>query len=223
MKKENMKKVIIGLLIGAIILLAGCASTNYSRLDNDPEALDNPSEEEKALIEEIFDSATLVETFDDDRYESGFEKLSLPEIKDGALQLKPINNEASQYLSYENEEGFTSVTVCWKESASQGHLILWVNIPGFGRPTFFNNPADVAAHIHLDSLDGETEFLGRVAASNQSRWIIQEVRIEGDKVLMFRNGRLVFEYPIDQPRRFNRFTIGSNIGGSGYLDWIAVR
>ena len=90
-------------------------------------------------------------------------------------------------------------------------------------PTFFNNPEGASAHIHLDSLGGDSESLGYKESLNMNKWIVQEARIEGDEILLLRNGVVVFSYPMDKPRLFNRFTIGSNIGGRGAVDWIAVR
>ncbi len=53
--------------------------------------------------------------------------------------------------------------------------------------------------------------------------IIQEASIEGDEILLLRNGVVAFSSPMDKPRFFNRFTIGSNGNGAGSVDWIAVR
>ena len=97
------------------------------------------------------------------------------------------------------------------------------SLAGTGTPTFFNNPGGTSAHIHLDSLGGDTEGLGRKKSSNKGRWITQEARIEGDTILLLRNGVVYFSYLMDKPRLFNRFTIGSNIGGRGAVDWIVVK
>jgi len=215
-------KVTILLLVFTGLLLTGCSTIHYADLD-DPGALEELNENEIAYMAEVFDPAMVIETFDDNNFESGFIRMETPDIQEGLLPLRVNDSAAHQYIAYENEEGFASITVCWKETNTEGHLILWATIPEFGRPTYFNNPGGPSAHIHLDSLGGDTESLGYKQLTNKGKWIVQEARIEGDTVLLLRNGVVVFTYLMDKPRLFNRFTIGSNIGGSGAVDWIVVK
>ena len=125
-------------------------------------------------------------------------------------------------LNYENPDGFESVTVCWKRTSAQGHLILWVTVPGFGTPTFFNDSNGYSAHIHLDSLGGDTEPLGHKDTASSS-YIVQEVRIDGDKILLLANGVLFNTYKMDMPRKFTTFAIGNNGGGAGVIDYIIIK
>ncbi|MDA3939645.1 MAG: hypothetical protein PF693_10080 [Spirochaetia bacterium] len=215
-------KIVSTLLVFTGVLLTGCNTIHYADLD-DPGVLEEPNENEIAYLAEVFDPAQVVETFNDSDLEPGFNRMEMPVIEDGLLPLSGSGSEAHQYIGYENDKGFSSVTVCWKETNTEGHLILWSTVPEFGRPTFFNNPGGPSAHIHLDSLGGETESLGYKESANRGKWIIQEARIEEDTILLLSNGVVVFKYKMDKPRLFNRFTIGSNIGGAGAVDWIAVR
>ncbi|MCK5197302.1 MAG: hypothetical protein KAR21_03070 [Spirochaetales bacterium] len=218
---KNLRITLLLLIITGV-LLTGCNTIHYADLD-DPGALEEPNENEIAYMAEVFDPAMVVETFDDNKLEPGFIKREMSPVEDGVLPLYANDSTVHQYISYENDKGFTSVTVCWKETNTKGHLILWATIPEFGRPTFINNPGGSSAHIHLDSLGGDTERLGWKKRSNKGIWITQEARIEGDIILLLRNGVVYFSYQMDKPRLFNRFTIGSNIGGRGAVDWIVVR
>ena len=207
-----------------IIALSAC-STNYYAFDGDynGKKFDGEFSEDEILIKkEMFNDIILVEDFNSQQLSKGMSGYIRPDIIDGELKSVSSNDGVGNTLNYENPDGFKSVTVCWKRTSGQGHLILWVTVPGFGMPTFFNDSNGYSAHIHLDSLGGNTEPLGHKATASSS-YIVQEVRIDGDKILLLANGVLFNTYKMDMPRKFTTFAIGNNVGGEGVIDYIIIK
>jgi hypothetical protein len=215
--------LVVGVL-GAM-LLTSCA-TQYYAFDGDyngQKADVELSEDEQAVQERLVEQARVVESFSDATLEGGFRPAGGGgELRTGEYLIRPAGSQGLEALRYEDDQNITSVTVCWNLDSGQGHLILWATVPGFGRPTFFNNPGATSAHIHLDSLDGATEFLGH-SEDNRRGYLIQEVRVEEDEIVLLVNGTEFTRYPMDRPRTISGFQIGSNDGGAGAVDWIAVR
>ena len=207
-----------------IIALSAC-STNYYAFDGDynGKKFDGEFSEDEILIKkEMFNDTILVENFSSQELAKGMSGYIRPDIIDGELKSVSSKDGVGNTLNYENPDGFESVTVCWKRTSAQGHLILWVTVPGFGMPTFFNDSNGYSAHIHLDSLGGYTEPLGHKDTAS-SWYIVQEVRIDGDKILLLANGVLFNTYKMDMPRKFTTFAIGNNGGGAGVIDYIIIK
>lgn len=222
MRTSQRVLLVVGVL-GA--MLTSCA-TQYYAFDGDyngKKADVELSEEERDLRDRVFEQARVVESFSDSALESGFGQIgNTGELTTGEFLISHDESEWLGALRYQSDQEFESVTVCWNLDSSRGHLILWATVPGFGRPTFFNNPGATSAHIHLESLDGDTEFLGH-SKDNRRGYLIQEVRVEGDEIVLLVNGTEFTRYPMDRPRTMSSFQIGSNDGGAGAIDWIAVR
>jgi hypothetical protein len=220
---KKKKSFAIVVLLGAV--LTSCA-TQYYAFDGDYNGKTGDvelSEEESALRDYLFDQARVVESFSDSTLETGFERVgTIGELTTGEYLIRHESSQGLEALRYHSDQEFTSVTVCWDLESSRGHLIIWATIPDFGRPTFFNNPGATSAHIHLDSLDGDTEFLGH-NEDNRRGYLIQEVRVEHDEIVLLVNGTEFKRYPMDRERTISGFQIGANDGGAGAIDWIAVR
>jgi hypothetical protein len=223
-----MQKMVFVVLV-AVFFLVSCQTTRYFALDGDYNNMAigkelNDAELEKQAL--IFKDAKLVERFDSDQLAPGLQLLEhgklLPERGD-LLSLSPGNNAVGMALQYRPQEEFSSVLVCWNMTGSnRGHLILWARIPGFGMPTFFNNDGSTGAHIHLDSRGGNAEHLDHVEDGRRG-YVIQEIRIEGAEIVMLINGSVFNRYKMDKPRKFSDFSIGNNLGGEGYIDYIVVK
>ena len=222
MQSLQRSLLIVGVL-GA--MLTSCA-TQYYAFDGDYNGKKGDvelSEEERVLRDRLFEQARVVESFSDSTLEAGFEQIgNTGELTTGEYLIRHDESEWLGALRYQGDQEFTSVTVCWNIDTSRGHLVLWTTVPDFGRPTFFNDPGATWAHIHLDSLDGDTELLGR-SNDNRRGYLIQEVRVEGDEIVLLVNGTEFTRYPMDRPRTMSSFELGSNLGGAGAIDWIAVR
>ena len=212
------------IVVSLIIALSSC-STNYYAFDGDynGKKFDGEFSEDEILIKkEMFNDIIHVEDFNSQQLSKGMSGYIRPDIIDGELKSVSTKDGVGNTLNYENPDGFESVTVCWKRTSAQGHLILWVTVPGFGTPTFFNDSNGYSAHIHLDSLGGDTEPLGHKDTASSS-YIVQEVRIDGDKILLLANGVLFNTYKMDMPRKFTTFAIGNNGGGAGVIDYIIIK
>lgn len=220
------------------IAISSCSTTRYWALDGDYNHRDfdgELTEEEQEHRERYITGARTLETFSDNNLPEVFRLGQHGRIDPdgGELQvLRHPDREVGYALHYESPEPFQSVTVCWKLDTTSGHLILWALIDGFGMPTFFNNPRATGAHIHLESLGfnyytgggppEDTESLGH-SQDNTRGYVIQEIRVEGDEIVMLVNEREFARYPMDRPRLMSRFDIGANGGGAGAIDWISIR
>jgi hypothetical protein len=213
------------LLVTLAVLLTSCA-TQYYALDGDynGKKADVELTEDELVVQRYFiDQARVLESFSDAALEEGFQEVGgRGQVVDGAYLIRGDESQGLEVLRYSGNQEFTSVTVCWDIDSSQGHLIMWVTVPGFGRPTFFNNPGATSAHIHLDSLNGDTEFLGH-NEDNLRGYLVQEVRVEGDEIVLRVNGSEFSRYPMDRQGTLTEFQIGTNDGATGAIDWIAVR
>ncbi len=222
MRKSSQNWLLIGLLG---VMLTSCA-TQYYAFDGDyngKKADVELTEDERAAQTRLIDQARVLESFSDATLEEGFQEVGARgQVEGGEYLIRGDESEGLEALRYNDGQEFTSVSVCWDIDSSQGHLIIWATIPGFGRPTFFNNPRATSAHIHLDSLNGDTEFLGH-NKDNRRGYLVQEVRVEEDEIVLLVNGSEFSRYPMDRSRKITEFQIGTNEGGTGAIDWIAVR
>ncbi len=213
------------------ILAAGCVTNGRYALDGDFNGQDPPEElspEEEALKEDVFGRADVVETFSDSRLERGFSLEQngriVPEM--GYLESTSPGRDAEhcgRSLRFRSPEGrpIQSITVGWDLTSSTGHLICWAPIEGFGKPTFFLNQGGISAHTHLDSLGGDTEYLGWEDHLNRG-YVLQEIRIEGDEFILLYNGEEFARYSMDEERLIDSITLGNNDGGEGRIDFAAV-
>jgi hypothetical protein len=207
-----------------IVVLSSCA-TNYYAFDGDYNGnkFDGEFSDDEIIVrDEMFSNFVLVEDFGSGQLSEGMSDYLRPNVANGEIKSISPDTGVGYTLNYENSTGFNSVTVCWKRTSSQGHLILWATVPGFGMPTFFNDSNGYGAHIHLDSLGGDTEALGWKETPSSS-YIVQEIRIVEDEIQLLRNGYLFNTYKMDMHRKFTSFSIGNNDGGEGVIDYIIVK
>ncbi|MFP4152011.1 MAG: hypothetical protein ACLFSV_04155 [Alkalispirochaeta sp.] len=206
------------------LLLSSCV-TRYYAFDEDFNGKNfdgEYSEKEIEVRDTLFERPIAVEDFGASRLAEGMERGRHSASAEGALRSVSPGQEVGSTLNYYNPNGFESVLVCWQRTSNKGHLILWAEIPGFGMPTLFNDANGYGAHIHLDSLGGDTEGLGWSETAS-SAFIIQEIRVVGDEIQLLRNGSIFARYGMDRPRKIESFSIGNNIGGEGLIDYVIVR
>jgi len=223
MKKQSFKVVLFAAVVAFTLFMVGCASVQYETFDTK----DNTewTEKDQEAYKRLNQSGAKWIDFEDDNYAGTVIAFGNYDAEKGVVEVKGEDSDrAHEAYRYTPKQEFESVTVCWRTTSDKGHLILWVPIEGYGMPTFLNDVNGYGGHVHLDSLGGEAEGIGwQESGYYKGKWIIQEIAVDGKDIVFKRNGKVFTRYTMDRPRKLNRFTIGTNSGGAGEVDYIVVK
>lgn len=221
--KRVYKLVLLGTIIAIVLFMTSCASVQYETFDtkDDSEWTEKDHEEYTRLNQR---GAKWIE-FEAGDYAGAVVAFGKHDAEKGVVEVKGEDSErAHEAYKYNPKQEFESVTVCWRTTSDKGHLILWVPIEGYGMPTFFNDVKGYGGHVHLDSLRGDAEGIGwKESSFYKGKWIIQEIAVDGKDIVFTRNGKEFTRYTMDRARNLSRFTIGTNLGGAGEVDYIVVK
>ena len=137
--------------------------------------------EEQALVDAWTKDLILFEDFNDREVE-GLQRVNRDRIEDGVLQI----DHDGQHLYFELSRGFTRALVCYRVTSERGHLYTPIGSEN-GHFALFN---DVLGNwAWKDFEHGQQAFrqegFAEPSASNRNRWMLHELRVEGQTQPLF--------------------------------------
>lgn len=225
--RGNGTKAVRLLNIALLAALAGCAGVDYSQYDGLPAEGRQVSEREITAFGRLTSGARLIETFNDAELSTDMWLNGKAEelVSRGALRLQETTEEDRPRITLRSAPSstFTSITVCWKLEGD-GQLLLWTTVPGLGRPTFVLSDSGYGGHVHIAARGGEAKHIPYNATDYAAgRWVLTEIRVEDGEVLFLFNGRVHHRFAAEGASALKYFTLGTNNGGSGRVDYLIVK
>ncbi|MFW5827349.1 MAG: hypothetical protein ACOCU4_04620 [Alkalispirochaeta sp.] len=208
-----MRKIFIISTIA--VLLSSCATTRWAELDDGP--LEEPSEQEALFIRERMQDAMILEDFNDRDVHDGIAVLGRHNTERGVVEIPGDGTWVRVNPGYT----FQRVIACYRIDSDTGHVFISTDLPE-GHTDLFNDAYGDWAH----NMDGTTPYT-RVESSSfgqkrTSRWIVQEMRIEGNELVFLSGDRVFGRIPLEESTGFETINIRANVGGTGELDWLVL-
>lgn len=207
-----MKQLTI-LLLTLLALLAGCSSVRWAELDDD--GLQDPSGSELAFLEERSSSAILFEDFNDEELAEGVLICDAARIEDGTMRLLGNGSWVEVLLPAKA----TRIIVCYRFEADTGRIGMTTYLPE-GHTEIYNDVLGNWAH-NMDRLTPYQRVEGPGYGSRrESDWVVQEIRIENERLQFYANGRRFGNLKLEESTGFRTLSIVADGEGYGTLDWI---
>ena len=219
-----MQKFLIFTLM-LMVLLASCATVNYSSLDdplNDKKI--EFSEKELLITKTVIDEATMFEDFNDDAFIDSLNLVPEAIIENGVLIVDDKVRHSNGWLNVDLPNGIiTSLYVCSKVDSGTGHIFLVTDTPD-GHIDFFNDKLGDWAHIiNSPTVDYKRINSPGFGNSRVAKYRLYELRIEEGFFVFLVNGRRLGSIPAKLTKSFSNFHVSTNDGGAGTIDYIAAK
>jgi len=173
---------------------------------------------ERALLDEWSEQLVVFEDFNDRQVER-LQGVDTGRIRNGALQIE----RDGRHLYFELRAGFTRAVVCYRVRSESGHLYTPIGSEN-GHFALFNDVLGDWAwkdFEHGQQAFREKDF-GEPSASNRGRWMLHELRVEGERLCYYVNDRLFGSVPFDKAKKMRNFAIAANGGGRGEIDYVLI-
>jgi len=213
-KQTNL--VIFLLVVQALLATAGLPAEPRFELFDDPGA--RLSAKEQSLLDSWTEQLIVFEDFNDRRVEQ-LQEVNTTDIQDGLLRIQADG----QHLYFELGRGFTRALVCYRLTSNRGHLFTPIGSEN-GHFALFNDvDGDWAwkdfEHGHQAFRE---EGFGEPSASNRNRWMLHELRVEGENLSYYVNNELFGSVPFDRAKKMRNFAVAANAGGRGLVDYVLI-
>ena len=188
-----MKKYISYIILIMVVALSSCATMRYESFDSGVSSGEEPwTEKEAALKEDLWQSASIVEDFDDGEINSYFQDIinrSDYTIKDGILSVNRIDKDS--VFEIFDSKGFKSIIFCIRSKSGiyiSSHTKRGSSFRYDIEPWITFNSYGTFVDLWYEETQSKIQ-LYRSESSFLNKWVVVELRKNEDKLEFYVNGK----------------------------------